>query len=65
MKLKTKQHTNFMSTIDIAYGQQDSKVQLDVPVLLIVELKLKSLEVIKGLIAGTDSDSWLIQAENG
>jgi len=52
-----------MSTIDIAYGAQTDNIQIEVPVLSIIELHLKQIEVIKGFLNGTDSDSWLIEAE--
>ena len=53
-----------MSTIDITYGQNNSDIHLEIPVISIIELKLRSIEVIKGFVAGTDSNKWLIEAED-
>ena len=53
-----------MSTVDITLGSQDN-IQIDILVLPYIEMKLKSLEVINGFLKGTETDEWLIDAENG
>ena len=52
-----------MSTIDITYGES-KEIEIDLYLVQYIKLKLKSIEVIKGLLNGTDSDSWLIKAED-
>jgi hypothetical protein len=52
-----------MTSINITYGHNETKEQFDVPVIQLMEIQAKSLEVIKGLLLSTDSNSWLIEAE--
>jgi hypothetical protein len=53
-----------MTSVDIAYGNNDIvNTQFDVPTTLLMELKVKNLEVIRGFVFGTDSNSWLKEAE--
>ena len=54
-----------MTTLDITYGQNKGVKQIDVIVISVIELKMKSIDVVKSLLAGTDSNKWLIEAENG
>jgi len=49
---------------DITYGAKEEVEELHIPLLHMVELQSQSLNVIKGLLEGTDSDEWLKQAEN-
>ena len=53
-----------MSIVNITLGEQTDNVQIDISVLPMIELHLKSLEAISGFLQGTDSDSWLVEAEN-
>lgn len=52
-----------MTTIEIQQGEQSGNIQINVTLLPYMKLKLNSLKVIKGLLAGTDSDEWLKEAE--
>ena len=52
-----------MTTIETQNGEQSGNIQINITVLSYMKLKLKSLEVIKGFLAGTDSDEWLKEAE--
>lgn len=54
-----------MSTVDITQGLQDDNIQLNITVLPYIKMKLNSILIIKGFIDGTESDEWLIEAENG
>lgn len=52
-----------MSTIEIQQGPQSDNIQISITALPYIKLKLNSLKVIKGLLAGTESDEWLKEAE--
>jgi hypothetical protein len=52
-----------MTLVNITYGKQEVKEQFDIPVIQLIELQTKSIEVIKGLVLNTDSDIWLTEAE--
>jgi hypothetical protein len=53
-----------MTSINITYGNNDVKEQFDIPVMSLIEMKVKSIEVIKGLVLNTDSNIWLKEAED-
>lgn len=54
---------NFMSTISIKYGKNKGIKQLNVDVIYLTEIKLKSISVISEFLKGTGSDKWLKEAE--
>lgn len=52
-----------MSLINITYGQNNGIKQFETPVIQLVEIRLQTLGVIRNYLAGTDSDEWLVEAE--
>lgn len=52
-----------MTSINITYGNNEAKEQFDIPVIQLMELHSKQLDVIKKLLFSTDSNEWLIEAE--
>lgn len=54
-----------MTSISITYGSKEAvNEQFDIPVISLMELKVKNLDVIKGFVFGTDSNVWLKEAED-
>ncbi len=53
-----------MTSINITYGKQDKpKEQFDILVISLMEIQVKHLDVIRSLVFGTESNSWLKEAE--
>lgn len=53
-----------MSTIDITYGKSQEIKQFEIPVLTLMKLNIAKLSIIKTLLSNTDSDIWLVEAED-
>lgn len=53
-----------MSIIDITYGKSGEIKQFEIPVLTLMKLNIAKLSIIKTLLSNTDSDIWLVEAED-
>ena len=55
-----------MILTDITYGENSKPESCNINIGLIpmIEFEVQHLNVVKGLLEGTESDSWLIEAEN-
>lgn len=54
-----------MTTVDITLGLNNHKIEnLELPIISLIELQSKNINVIKYLLASYENNSWLINAEN-
>ena len=53
-----------MSTINIKYGKQKPIKQFEVPAIQLMKLNANSLLIIKNMVQSTDSEVWLVEAQD-